>query len=292
MITSREEKMREVQEEIEQVEQKKKRKKFIKKLIKIITILIIIILILYLYIENISTHSIKVREQRIVDRDIPENFDSYKIVYFSDLYYDGKDKKDLDNLVKIINERKPDLILYSGDIIKGNISNKDKEYLISKLKELNAISGKYALTDNDDIKNILLQSEFGTLDDSSELIYYGDGSPINLVGINSKEKNKEILNNTISGGFKIFILKDPDNAKKVRKKASIMLAGKSLNGEICLVPDYLCLYNVDGAKKYYRSFHNVSGVPLYISSGIGTNKFNFRFNSRPSIYFFRLSSGN
>ncbi len=290
MITSREEKMRDIQEEINREEERKKRNKIIKKTIKIVAVLLIIIVLMYFYITRISTHSIIVKEKRVESKDIPENFDSYKIVYFSDLNYDGN-RKDLDNLVKIINERRPNLLIYTGRLIKGKISNSEKEYLIKKLNEIEAVSGKFALYRDDNEKSILIQSSFGILDNDVREIYYNTGSPILLVGIDDIEKSSEILDKFNDTGFKIMILENPDDADNAYYKASMMLAGKSLNGEICLVPD-ACLYKVDGAKKYYKQYYTVHDIPFYISGGIGTDKYSVRFNSRPMIYFFRLSRKN
>ena len=41
-------------------------------------------------------------------------------------------------------------------------------------------------------------------------------------------------------------------------------------------------------KKYYDEYYELDNTKLYISSGIGTNTFKFRFNSKPSFNLYRL----
>jgi predicted MPP superfamily phosphohydrolase len=43
-----------------------------------------------------------------------------------------------------------------------------------------------------------------------------------------------------------------------------------------------------GAKIFYDEYYSLENTKLYISSGIGTNKFKFRFNNRPSFNLYRL----
>ncbi len=289
MVTSREEKMREVQDEINREERKKI---IIKKtifFIKLFLIIFIVLFSIYFYITRIATHSIIVKEIRISDRDIPRDFDSYKVIYFSDLYFNKDNKDDLNNLVIEINKRKPDLVLFSSKLLKGSISNKDKEYLINSLNSIDTTSGKYALSNDDNEKNILMQSGFTILDNNTTLVYRNTSTPLVLSGLNDVNTFNDLYNGLNNGGYNILLLNNPDDVYNSYYRANLILAGKSLNGEICLTKDK-CLYKEDGAKKFFKEHYKVKNKDLYISSGIGTNKYSFRFNARPSIYFFRLAS--
>lgn len=288
MITSRQEKMHDVQDQIFKDAMRDKRKKITKKTIKIVLIVVLVCTSFYLYVSRISTHGVLVREERIKSRTLPYNFDSYKVIFFSDLYYNKNSKHDLDKTIKLINERKPDLVLYSGSLVKDDISNKDREYLVTKLKSINS-SSKYALVNDDTEKNILIQSGFTTLNNSRAIIYKGIGSPITVTGINdlsSTDNNEDI-------GYNIVMLQNPDDAINVYRNADLMLSSGNLAGDVCLIPNsFLCLYKTDNSKTYYKHYYKINDIPLYISSGIGTNKIPFRFNARPSIYFFRFTSNS
>lgn len=50
------------------------------------------------------------------------------------------------------------------------------------------------------------------------------------------------------------------------------------------------LFLPSGSKKYYNGYYNVNGSNLYVSSGIGTTNFKYRFNNKPSINLYRLTS--
>ena len=85
--------------------------------------LIIFISLIYLYGKYIEPYSFKVREYAITNERIPEFFDGYKIIHFTDLYYNG-DK--LDKIVNHINELNTDLIVFTGNLLCNDI---DKDSL-------------------------------------------------------------------------------------------------------------------------------------------------------------------
>ena len=78
------------------MEQQKKRHT----LIKIIVILVFIITGLLLYSRFISTKGLKVKEYKITNSVITDNFHGFKIVHISDIHYGRTIKsKELENLV-------------------------------------------------------------------------------------------------------------------------------------------------------------------------------------------------
>ena len=301
-MNSREEKMRETHEEIENDILREKQKKITILFIKIIIVTFIIIISFFLYIKYIETAGLLVRETRIVSNKLPESFNSAKIIQFSDLYYGSTIYLDeVKKLVDKINLRNPDIVIFTGNLLndKYNISEKEEKKLVEALNKINAPIGKYAILssdDFDDAEDILRDSNFNILENESELIYKSDEEPILLTALNSNNENdikkafeyfeKEENNKNI---YNILLLESPDDIDSVTDKTiDLALAGKSLNGGICLKED-LCFIKTNGAKKYYQKYYNVNNIPLYISSGIGTRDINFRFVARPSINFFRLS---
>ncbi len=60
--------------------------------------------------------------------NLPTNFTGFKIVQFSDLYYGSTiDTEDLQDIVDKINELKPDLVVFTGDLIAPNYTLEDGE---------------------------------------------------------------------------------------------------------------------------------------------------------------------
>ena len=76
----------------------------------------------YLHFENTS---LTVTEHVISGQDIPESFDGYQIIQISDLHNTSSDKLTAD-LTDEIKERKPDLIVITGDLIDSRHADADR----------------------------------------------------------------------------------------------------------------------------------------------------------------------
>ena len=85
---------------------------------KIILIILISFTALYLYIDNISNKLFLVQEARVTNSLIPDDFNGFKIVQFSDIHYGNNIfYDDLVKVVKKINSLNPDIVVFTGDLI-------------------------------------------------------------------------------------------------------------------------------------------------------------------------------
>jgi len=229
------------------------------------------IALVYLYARYIGTTGITLREYNISSEEIPESFDGFSIVQFSDLELGSTfNIENLKDLVEKINKLKPNIVVFTGDLLSEdyNLSNKKKEEIINNLSNIDSLIGNYSVRGDDDVKGnfyeeIMTSSNFTDLTNSYELIYYKGLTPIVLYGLDSQKGNIQEYN------------------------ISLMLSGHSHNSEIN-IPGIKSLYQIEGAKKYYDEKYKVGGTELYISSGLGTTKFKMRLFARPSISIFRL----
>lgn len=303
---TREELNKAKQSEIISEERREKRKKVVCITFKVILALVIIFSTFYILNDYIFTKKILVKEERIVNEKIPDSFNGLKVVQFSDLHYGSTVfLDDVKKLVKIINSRNPDIIIFTGDLIDKdyNISDKDKEKLMNEISKLKANIGKYSIfgdEDSDDYSSIIKQAGFALLDNSYDLIYDGDKTPIIIIGISSLLNNNYDIdsafsyfkeNNSNSNLYSIVIFHEPDLTDYIlkNKNTDLLLAGHSHNGYIKL-PFVNGLIKSDGATEYYDERYDFSNSKLFISSGIGTNGSGVRFLCHPSINFFRFSS--
>lgn len=302
-MTTRTERNEEKQKELIREENRELRKKIVLTAAKVILIIIVISLIFYFYTTYISSKIITVKEERIINEKIPESFNGLKIIQISDIHYGTTIfKDDIANLVKLINERNPDLVIFTGDLINKDykLHEKEKEYLIKQLKNIKSTLGKYTIYGEEDEKyfdSIMTQSQFIILDNSYDLIYKNSNTPILIVGINTNDTDleksyayfKEPTHN--SNIYTISLLHKPDEIDSLIEKhnSDLILAGHSHNGQI-RIPKIGGIIKKDGAKKYINEYYKINNSEIYISSGIGTNELGFRLFCRPSINFFRISS--
>lgn len=260
--------------------------------------LIILMFVLVLWSRYISTKGLVVREYAVKNEKIPENFEGFKIVHFSDLHYKSTIyEEELKKLVNDINELKPDIVVFTGDLIEKRveIDEKDLEIVTKSLNQIDANIGKYAVKGNHDYANlyfdsILENTDFKVLTNSSELIYSNGNTPIYLVGLDDLREGKvdfSVINNE-ANYYSILITHEPDIYDKVKEyNFDLILAGHSHNGQVRL-PLVGSIYKVEGAKKYYDPHYILGDTEMFISGGLGTSKYKFRFLNKPSYNLYRL----
>lgn len=276
---------------------KKEKKNYFR---KIFLLFIFIIAGTFLYGRFVETRGLIIKEYKIINNKLPESFNGFKIVHFSDVHYGTTIFKDeLTTLVNKINELKPDVIIFTGDLIDYNYQLKEEEKndVINILSKLDSAIDKYAIKGNHDQNNnylsIIKNAGFKNLNNTNELLYYKGNTPIRLVGLD------DYLEGTINidEAFKyeiepdyytIFLAHEPDIINKLDdKKIDLMLSGHSHNGQVRL-PFLGAIYKPIGAKTYYDERYQINDTLLYISSGIGTSKYPIRLFNKPSFNFYRL----
>lgn len=269
----------------------------------IFVIFFLIIVAILLWSRFISTRGLITKEYGIINNKIPASMNGLKIVHFSDLHFGRTiDEKGLKNIVKKINNLKPQIIVFTGDLIDKDVvlTKEKKESIIKILQNLNSEIDSYAVLGNhdyekEDSKEILINSNFNILEDNYQLIYYKSTTPILLVGLKSSIKEHPNFDNAIkdltiesSELYKIVLAHEPDQLNNLKDYSiDLMLAGHSHNGQVRL-PFVGAIIKPIGAKIYYDEFYQIDETKLYISSGIGTSEINFRFFNKPSINLYRL----
>ena len=305
-MATRTELNKEKQRKIIDEEIKDKRKKTIIFIFKFLIFTLVFFTAFFFYIKYVANTKVIIKEKRIVSKKIPDNFNGLKIIHFSDIHFGTTVfDKELNDLVKNINIRKPDLVLFTGDLVDKNykLSSKEQESIINSLKKINASIGKYAVfgdEDKDEFSTIFNQSDFYILNNDYDLLYKDNSNPILLVGLNSSLNNK--IN--IDDGYKYFkdeshnsmiytisMLHEPDSVDEILASynSDLFLAGHSHNGQV-RIPGVGTIIRKKGAKKYYNEHYKIKDSELFISSGIGTNGSGMRIFTHPSINFLRLSN--
>ena len=305
---TREEINEEKQKEIFKEQNIEKTKKIIKLIVKITLSIIVISFLFFAYTSYISTTKVHVREYRIKNKKIPNSFNGIKILQFSDLHYGTT--IDYDNFKKTINkinERKPDIVVFTGDLIDDeyNISPKEQEKLTKLLNKIDANLGKYAISGDEDKENyqtILNQSNFIILNNDYDLIYNNEEDSILLVGLDSLITNKQNIEKAYSyfkqevyntNVYTISLVHEPDSSTDMINSynTDLILAGHTHNGNIRIPIVNFPIIRHFGGKKYSQDYYKINNTDLYISSGLGTdNSLSIRLFCRPTISLYRLSN--
>ena len=259
-----------------------------KKLLFISIGIFIILFLSFVYIKYVSTKKLVVREYKIVNSNITNDYYGLKIIHFGDIHFGNNiDINYIDKLVNEINLLKPDITIFTGDLIDKNykLSELDKENLINSLSKIESRLGKYSISgdeDNDEYPSIIKKSGFIYLNNNFEHIYNSD-KPILVSDMDSSNLDSDSI-------YKILLIHEPDKLLNMDYSYyDLILAGHTHNGQIKL-PFIGPLFKFDGGKTYYDSYYNLGNSKLYITGGIGTKKINIRFKVNPSFNIYRLTN--
>lgn len=277
-----------------------------KKIIIILSIILGILGIIF-YSRFIETSLFETKEYKISNVNLANDFSGLKIIHISDIHY-GRitSTKMIKKIIKEVNLIKPDIIVITGDLIDkdATLTEKDISFLKDSLAKLESKYGKYAIYGNHDItysrekiEEIYKYSNFKLLVNDYDIIYGKKNEALFIGGLDSLLEGEQNIEKTMSYFndhedilYKILLVHEPDSTDNILEKypnTNLILAGHSHNGQVRL-PLIGAVYTPSGSKKYYDNYYKINETDLYISSGIGVSRINFRLFNKPSINFYRI----
>lgn len=286
MIT-REEKNKKIQKKISH----EKNINYSRTLLKICLLIGFMFVAIFLNLRYFGTNFIKTKEYMIKDSQIPLAFHGIKVLHFSDLLYGSTiNTTDLKYLEEEFSRIKPDIVIFTGDILIDNytLSKEELDVITNFFTNIPFTIGKYAVKGDFDTSTfdlIMKEAKFNVLDNESKIIYYKENTPIALIGLDSNNVNLEKINNEeINNLYKISLIHNFDYYD-TSLNSNLVLAGHNLNGEI-YIPFYQGLL---GNNKYNQSYYEDGNSQIYISNGLGSIH-KMRLFNHPSINVYRLMS--
>lgn len=262
-------------------------------------IIILLIILLIVYGKFLGNSGLIVKQYDIKNKDLAESFNNLKIAHFSDIFYSNKEDIDLiDEIITKINDKKVDIIIFSGNLTNGKYKFNEEETnkLIQKLSLLNSTYGKYFVSgendkDNPSYEAIMTSSGFNSLNDNKDVIYSKTKDKLLLVGkdYNSPGTNIPEILKEDNVNYKIITFSESDDIDELKDyNFNLALASNSLNGQIN-IPIAKEFFLREGSKKYYNNYYRINDTDFYVNSGIGTDKIDFRLFNRPCINVYVLN---
>lgn len=275
------------------------RMKWIRRIIWFLAILLLIMGVTIFYAFKIETKKLVTKEYNL-DYSWSEAPEELTIVQFSDVhlsrYYD---LEQLRKIVDRINAQKPDLVLFTGDLIDVASEYDHKEVIGAVLGDVEASLGKYAVWGNHDYggggighyRQIMEESGFTILVNESVKVPYGSGK-IMVTGLDDglfgAPYMYEYPDSYEEDIFRIFMLHEPDLIEDAPEDtAELILAGHSHGGQIRL-PYAGPLYRTVLAKEYVEGMYDTGQGKLYVNTGLGTTKIHARLFNPPMIAVFHV----
>ncbi|GGE67430.1 metallophosphoesterase [Priestia taiwanensis] len=259
----------------------------------------------YAYARKIEPILLDIVEHDILSTYLPPTFNGVKILQFSDTHLsDYYTLHQLDKLVETINEQKPDIVIFSGDLIDNFQTYKEADDVAPILKKIHAPLGKFSIYGNHDhggygtqkYRQIMEDADFRLLVDETVRISHSSGSSINVAGLDDfmlgKPKIEQTLESMNKQDFNLLLIHEPDIADRVKGyPIDLQLSGHSHGGQV-QVPFYGPVITPPLGQKYVEGFytipHSSTRMKLYVNRGIGTVHVPCRFLCMPELTIFTL----
>ncbi|PQZ58916.1 MULTISPECIES: metallophosphoesterase [Bacillus] len=257
----------------------------------------------YYYAKYIEPHCLSVVQHTLKSPLIPKSFHGMKIIQFSDLhlgYYFSL--QHLSQIVFKINAEKPDIVLFTGDLIDNYQTYTETPFVASILRNIEAPFGKFSIYGNHDhggygteyYDHIMLESGFQLLKNKEKRIRLLDNSEISIFGIDDillgKPKIEETLRRAQQNIYTIVLVHEPDIAPQIAKyPINLQLSGHSHGGQVQL-PFLGAIITPALAKHYIEGFYTIRDLTLYVNRGLGRTRVPFRFMAKPEITLFTLQN--
>ncbi|MBU0763361.1 MAG: metallophosphoesterase, partial [Bacteroidetes bacterium] len=253
-----------------------------------------------------------VKEKEIISSHLPDEFDGTRIVHISDLHigsYWGNTKQ-LSKVFSMINREKPDLILYTGDMI--NTFAEEAERFVPQLSSLRARYGKFSVLGNHDygeyyiwpsenekinnlerLKAIQAESGFRLLLNESYTIEKG-GKKLAILGVENwglppfkaRGDLQKAIDKTETDSYKILLSHDPSHFPEEvagRTNIDLTLSGHTHGMQFG--------FEIAGKKwspvslkyKYWDGLYKVGDQFIHVNRGIGFIGFPGRIGMLPEV---------
>lgn len=298
---------------------KKTRKKVLKIIGAIVAVFVVLVAVGYFYG---SKHYI-VNERTLYFYDLPEEFDGYRILQFSDFHafaFHCGHEDEVGKIVNLINSQKCDLIVFTGDLVTFRANELDG--FEDTLSTLSAPDGVMSIMGNHDyalyMRDYTAEQRKADVEDlhkrqhdmgwtlllnDHHVIQRGNDSIV-IVGIENDGKPPfpeygdlhKATQNVDSSAFKILLSHDPTSwDRKVLPESNIplTLSGHTHAGQFKVFgwsPVALIYDQWSGVYDNYKSQPNGDVVKqtLYVNEGVGCVPIPFRIGAWPELTVFTL----
>lgn len=278
--------------------------RLLKNLFRIIVLLLLVGGVLTVYARYIEPQWLRVKDVTISSPMVSAGADGFTIAVFGDTHFsDFCTPDEFDKVLKTLQDRKPDLVVFSGDLIDHfDTYTGDIDTISGKLAQIEAPYGKFAIFGNHDYgggaeneyQSIMEAGGFKVLKNE----YYGiDELGIGIIGIDDVligYGDPAVASWGRPDYFNLILAHEPDLIDQTQDyNVDLMVSGHTHGRQINLkffddyiLPPYGHIY-INGLYQ----FHNERESQLFVNPGIGMTKLPFRFLSPPELTCITLKSG-
>lgn len=278
-------------------------------LVLIGSFLLILVAVLILMIIFTDNKTLQLTTYQITHEQIPVEFDGFRIAQVADLHNTEFGEKNAD-LVAMLTESDPDIIVFTGDQLDARKTNKD--VVLDLVRQTVQIAPCYLVTGNHegslhnmrDFLNQLEEEGVNVLDNEIQEISL-NGTSIDLVGLTDATMNKRFY----SDGAKVSLeltLQELDLDKErytillahrpeflyvyERNKIDLALCGHNHGGQVRINGRGLIGADKKLFPEYDAGVYTLKNATMVLSRGLGNSLFPWRVNNPPEVVIVELKA--
>ena len=253
----------------------------------------------------IEPNRIVVNSSKLELKGWPQEFPPLRIVAVSDIHagapFVGKEK--LDALAAMINQTRPDLVLFPGDFIIERTKGGryiEPEVIADSLKVVKAPLGVFAVLGNHDwwgdgkrVKSALTSAGIRVIENESVRVEV-QGRSFWLMGLadlwTRKPDVTKAMASITDNSPVIAITHNPDLFPSVPERVVLTVAGHTHGGQVCLPligrPKVPSRYG----QRYAAGLVEENGHYIFVTTGVGTSILPLRFGVPPEVAVLELGA--
>lgn len=262
----------------------------------IIVILLVLIMSVLVFYMNRTAKDVHIQQEELNLTNWPKGFDGVTFLFVSDIHKNLITQEIRDRLQK----SQIDLVFLGGDIIERGVSlTQVREHVrfFCSLAPTYFVWGNHDYDVDPRALDTLLREEGVQVLDNRATAFEAGEDRFWLIGVDDISRAKDQLSYALmdidAPGYRFLLAHDPMIIQKIESQHQISMvwSGHTHGGQIrlpvlskkILGPFY---------HKYVSGFYAFpeKGTTLFISQGIGTSHFPFRFGTQAEIHLFTLRS--
>lgn len=261
-----------------------------------------------------------VRHTAITYNDLPQSFDGFRIVQLSDAHLGGfyGHREKLEEVVDIIRDIKPDMLVFTGDMVNNFAAEMDG--WVDLWSRMEAPMGKFSILGNHDYgdysewdspelkqQNLtsiirheqamgfqVLMNEHSRIDRNGETLYLAGVENWGLPPFKQYGDLGKAMNDIPENAFTILLSHNPDhwsNAVLADPRIKLMLAGHTHGFQIGIEIGQFKLSPSQLIYKQWAGLYKSGKQYLYVNRGLGFLAFPGRVGIWPEITLIELHKG-
>jgi len=248
----------------------------------------------------------KVETVEIKLKRLPPMFSGFRIAQISDIHMGGwMNYARFQHVADLVMAQKPDVLLITGDFLKGHRFNEASKQgikdLIRVLRPLAASIPSFAVLGNHDYwtdpKAIREMLSLCKITDLTNTVFTmkREGGNLHLCGVDDIRHGDVRLNDVLAqldeNSAAILLVHEPDFAdtSAATGKFDLQISGHTHGGQI-VIPFYGPPILPLSGRKYPGGLYKVGNMFQYTNRGVGTDRLAIRINCPPEITVFELES--